>query len=155
MSPEHPENDLTSDADYFNLRRPEPRDFDELADQPDPAEVAASNRASSRQAIIYLIVTIILSYAVAMILAVIFRFQGGEFCDGDSAWLCTPTQRQIWGYSVIVVPLASMLGCAVIMVRKLKKYLRWRTWMGIFWFLVPHFMIWAFTGLQTVLLTGQ
>lgn len=33
LRPEHPENDLTSDADYANLRRPEPRSFDELADE--------------------------------------------------------------------------------------------------------------------------
>ena len=41
--PEHPENDLTSDADYANLRRPEPQSFDELADEPDPLEIAAAN----------------------------------------------------------------------------------------------------------------
>ena len=46
LRPEHPENDLTSDADYANLRRPEPRSFDELADEPDPLEVAAANRRS-------------------------------------------------------------------------------------------------------------
>ena len=44
--PEHPENDLTSDADYANLRRPEPRSFDELADEPDPLEIAAANPVS-------------------------------------------------------------------------------------------------------------
>ena len=40
LRPEHPENDLTSDADYANLRRPEPRSFDELADEPDPLAVS-------------------------------------------------------------------------------------------------------------------
>ena len=41
LRPEHPENDLTSDADYANLRRPEPRSFDELADEPDPLEAVS------------------------------------------------------------------------------------------------------------------
>ena len=55
LRPEHPENDLTSDADYANLRRPEPRSFDELADEPDPLEIAAANRRSTRQAVWYMI----------------------------------------------------------------------------------------------------
>ena len=32
---EHPENDLHSPADRFSRMRPEPRSFDELADQPE------------------------------------------------------------------------------------------------------------------------
>lgn len=47
---EHPENDLTTDADYANLRRPEPATFDELADAPDPLAVAKANRRSTIQA---------------------------------------------------------------------------------------------------------
>ena len=30
LRPEHPENDLTSDADYANLRRPEPVSYTHL-----------------------------------------------------------------------------------------------------------------------------
>ena len=31
---DHPENDLITDADFTNMMRPAPRDFDELADAP-------------------------------------------------------------------------------------------------------------------------
>ena len=48
---QHPENDLTADADFANRRRPEPQTVEELADSPDPVKVAAANRASSRQAL--------------------------------------------------------------------------------------------------------
>lgn len=52
---EHPENDLTTDADYANLRRPEPATFDELADAPDPLAVAKANRRSTIQAIYFML----------------------------------------------------------------------------------------------------
>ena len=52
MAAEHPENDLTSDevsdADYTNLRRPEPQTFDELADAPDPT---TPNRSAATETI--------------------------------------------------------------------------------------------------------
>ena len=48
---DHPENDLITDADFTNMLRPAPRDFDELADAPDPLVVAQANRRSTRQAI--------------------------------------------------------------------------------------------------------
>ena len=40
---DHPENDLITDADFTNMMRPAPRDFDELADAPDPLVVAQAN----------------------------------------------------------------------------------------------------------------
>ena len=55
MAAEHPENDLTTDADYANLRRPEPQSFDELADAPDPLTIAKANRRSSRQALWFMV----------------------------------------------------------------------------------------------------
>ena len=55
---DHPENDLHSGADRFSRTRPEPRDFDALADEPDPAEVAERNRRSTRQALGFTVASI-------------------------------------------------------------------------------------------------
>ena len=54
---DHPENDLITDADFTNMMRPAPRDFDELADAPDPLMVAQANRRSTRQAILWAVIT--------------------------------------------------------------------------------------------------
>lgn len=54
---DHPENDLITDADFTNMMRPAPRDFDELADAPDPLVVAQANRRSTRQAILWAVLT--------------------------------------------------------------------------------------------------
>ena len=44
-----------------------------------------------------------------------------------------------------------MIGCAIIMVRKLRRYLRWRSWMAIFWVVAFNFMIWAISDIQLLL----
>lgn len=45
-----------------------------------------------------------------------------------------------------------MIGCAVIMVRKLHRYLRWRSWMAIFWVMACNFMLWTITDIQLFLM---
>ncbi|WP_234461437.1 hypothetical protein [Corynebacterium macginleyi] len=75
--PEHPENDLTTDADYANLRRPEPQNFDDLADEPDPVEVAAANRRSTRQAIWYMVSVLVISALYGFGIALFSRLSGG------------------------------------------------------------------------------
>lgn len=150
---EHPENDLTSDADYANLRRPEPHDFDELADQPDPLDLAAANRKSTRQAIIFMIAALVSSAVFAFVLALIMRLIGGPLCEaGQAVWLCSPTQRTVWAILTIIIPLSAMIGDAIIMVVKLRRYLRWRAWMGIFWILAFNFMIWTINNIQIMLI---
>lgn len=154
MAAEHPENDLTSDADYTNLPRPEPHNFDELADQPDPLAVAEANRRSSRQALWFMIAILIGSALYALLLAGIFKVAGtttdclrAEY----AAWLCTRTQRTVFATTTLIIPFIGMIGCAVIMVRKLKAYVRWRGWMAIFWVMAGNFMIWCINDIQILL----
>ncbi|PMC68872.1 hypothetical protein [Corynebacterium aurimucosum] len=154
MAAEHPENDLTSDADYTNLPRPEPRSFDELADEPDPLAVAEANRRSSRQALWFMVAILVSSALYALLLAGFFRFFGTttdclrvEF----AAWLCTRTQRTVFATTTLIIPFFGMIGCAVIMVRKLKAYVRWRGWMAIFWVMAGNFMIWCINDIQILL----
>ncbi|WP_235839414.1 hypothetical protein [Corynebacterium urinipleomorphum] len=142
--PEHPENDLHSAADYYNKVPPEPRSFDELADQPDPVALNERNRASTRQAIIYAVSSIALTLAVAGLVAVIARLSGGPLCEsGEAQWLCSDGWRTTWAVISSIPPVVALLGCAVIMVRKLNRYERWVPWMGVFWIpLVPFTMAW-------------
>ena len=121
---EHPENDLHSPADRFSRMRPEPRSFDELADQPDPLEVDRKNRRSTRQAITFAMSTVAVTLLLAFILAVISRAQGGPLCDGSSAWLCTESWRTWWAVTTSIPPVVGLLTCAVITVRKLNSYER-------------------------------
>ena len=51
----------------------------------------------------------------------------------------------------MIIPLLGMIGCAIIMVRKLRRYLRWRSWMAIFWVMAFNFMIWAISDIQLFL----
>ncbi|MTD96398.1 hypothetical protein [Corynebacterium guaraldiae] len=154
MAAEHPENDLTSDADYTNLPRPEVRTFDELADEPDPLAVAEANRRSSRQALWFMIAILIGSALYALLLAGIFKVAGtttnclrAEY----ATWLCTRTQRTVFATTTLIIPFIGMIGCAVIMVRKLKAYVRWRGWMAIFWVMAGNFMIWCINDIQILL----
>ena len=141
---EHPENDLTGAQDRFSRPRPEPKTFDDLADEPDPLTVAKRNQQSTRQAVGYGLATITFTLLFALILATISRVQGGELCDaGEATWLCTNTWRTWWAVLTSIPPVAMLIGCAVIMVRKLNRYERWAPWMGVFWLpLVPFTMVW-------------
>ncbi|AJI80044.1 MULTISPECIES: membrane protein [Corynebacterium] len=154
MAAEHPENDLTSDADYANLRRPEPQSFDELADAPDPLAVAEANRRSTRQAVWFMVVILAGSALYALILAGIFKFTGSTTdCHPAvyATWLCTKTQRTIFATTTMIIPFAGLIGCALIMVRKLKSYVRWRGWMAIFWVMAGNFMLWGINDIQILL----
>lgn len=154
MAAEHPENDLTSDADYANLRRPEPQSFDELADAPDPLAVAEANRRSTRQAVWFMVVILTGSALYALILAGIFKFTGSTTdCHPAvyATWLCTKTQRTIFATTTMIIPFAGLIGCALIMVRKLKSYVRWRGWMAIFWVMAGNFMLWGINDIQILL----
>lgn len=141
---EHPENDLTGGQDRFSRVRPEPRTFDDLADEPDPAVIAARNARSTRQAILYGVATVLVTVGFGFLLAAISRIQGGVLCDAHGAtWLCTPQWRTWWSILASIPPFAMMIGCAVIMVRKLNRYERWMPWMGVFWLpIVPFTMAW-------------
>lgn len=141
---EHPENDLNSASDRFSRVRPEPKDFDALADEPDPLVTAQRNRDSTRQAIWYAIATVAITLLIGLSLATISRLQGGPLCStGDATWLCTQRWRTWWAIITSIPPVVMMIGCAVIMVRKLNRYERWMPWMGVFWLpIVPFTMAW-------------
>ncbi|AQQ16320.1 hypothetical protein CGLAU_11960 [Corynebacterium glaucum] len=140
---DHPENDLHSGADRFSRVRPEPQTFDELADEPDPLVTAERNRQSTRQAIWYAVATVGITVGFGFVLALISRLQGGPLCDDGATWLCTPQWRTWWAILTSIPPVAMLIGCAVIMVRKLNRYERWMPWMGVFWLpIVPFTMIW-------------
>lgn len=142
----HPENDLSDDADYANLYRPDPESFDDLADQEDPAVVAERNRRSSRQAWQYLLLSIGVSLAFALVLGVIFRFVAGVgTCEEVGArLLCTPGLQKAWAVAVSLPPIAFLLGAMVILTRKVYGFVRWRPWMGVFWVEVL-FTMWVVT----------
>lgn len=140
---EHPENDLAEDADFANLRPPTPRTAEELASSTDPVVQAARNRQSTRQALTWLAGTIITTVAVAFLLALVARLMGGPACDaGEAVWLCSRSAQIWWPIATSLVPAAGIIGCAIIMVRKLNSYTRWRPWMGVFWVLIPFAMMW-------------
>ena len=143
-SREHPENDLTGGQDRFSRPRPEPRTFDELADEPDPLEVARRNKASTSQALWYAVATVTITLGVGLVLAAVARAAGGPLCDaGEATWLCSQAWRTRWAILASIPPVVMLLGCAVIMVRKLNRYERWMPWMGVFWLpLVPFTMTW-------------
>lgn len=149
---EHPENDLVADADRTNKPRPEPRDFDELADQPDPYVQYELNRRSSRQAIWWTLGTVIASLIASGALLVASRIAGGDACAaGLNTWLCSRRWELIWSLGSCLIPVAGLIGCGIIMVWKLQRYIRWGTWMGAFWFLVPHAMLWMTTAGQVAI----
>lgn len=140
---DHPENDLTADADFANLRRPEPQTPEELASTVDPAVQAQKNQQSTRQAISWLFGIPISTVIVAFLLLLITRNMGGPLCDsGESTWLCTESSHIWWPLVTSIIPLTGILGCAFIMNHKLKTYTRWRPWMGVFWVLIPLSMLW-------------
>lgn len=150
----HPENDLSSDYDYSNRARPDAESFDELADQPDPLVVAERNKASTRQAILYMVSSIVVTLAVAGTLALIFRLIGGPLCEaGEAVWLCSQSQRTWWAVLSSIPPVAALIGCAVIMVRKLNRYERWMPWMGVLWLPLLPFTMWWLTITVGILAT--
>ncbi|WP_342318655.1 hypothetical protein [Corynebacterium mayonis] len=143
---DHPENLPDSAADRPNLLRPEPRNFDELADMPDPVAQAQRNQRSTREALLYAAATVALTALIGLISGAYFRIQGGPLCDaGTATWLCTSTARWWWALINSFPPVISLLGCAIIMVRKLKHYERWMPWMGVFWLPIVPFTMWWLT----------
>ncbi len=125
---EHPENDLSYPADRFSRVRPEPQDFDALADEPDPAEVAERNKRSTRQAITFAASSVAITLLVGFVLKAI---------PGIS--------ENTWAVLTSIPPVVALLACAVIMVRKLNRYERWIPWMGVFWLPIVPFTMWWLT----------
>ncbi len=150
---EHPENDLSRDDDYGIPPRPAPRTFDELVTSVDPVEQEERNRRSGRQAIAWLIGIPALTVVLAVLLGVVFRLVGGPLCDEGAMFLCTRAAQIWWPVLTSLVPVIGLLGCAVIMVRKLRSYTRWRIWMGVFWIMVPFSMLWM-TSTIPIAMTG-
>ncbi|QGU05795.1 hypothetical protein [Corynebacterium comes] len=150
---EHPENDLSEDADFANRRPPEPRTAEELASSTDPVVQATRNQQSTRQAVTWLFGTIISTVLVAYLLAWVARLMGGPACDaGDALWLCSRSSQIWWPIATSIIPAAGIIGCAIIMVRKLNSYTRWRPWMGVFWVLIPFAMMWMLQTWQILVL---
>ncbi|RSZ61431.1 hypothetical protein EAH68_13255 [Corynebacterium hylobatis] len=150
---DHPENDLTADADFANRRPPTPQTAEELASSTDPAIQAERNRKSTRQAVTWLFGTIITTVVFAYILAWVPRMMGGPLCEaGEATWLCTRSWQIWWPIITSIVPAGGIIGCAIIMVRKLNSYTRWRPWMGVFWVLIPFAMMWMLQTWQILVL---
>src|SRR5699024_146631 len=117
--------------------------FDDLADEPDPARIAELNRASTRQAVWFTIITVAISLIVAVGSVVIFRLVGGPECDaGTATWFCSSTRQIISVIVVSVTPILGLLCSAVMLIRTLRRSLRWRPLLGAFWLMVPHCMFW-------------
>ncbi|MBZ8177223.1 hypothetical protein GP475_12045 [Corynebacterium poyangense] len=150
---EHPENDLHSDADYANRYRPEPHSWEELASSQDPLAQLEENQRSTRQAIAYALGMPLLLVTLSLASLVANRIIGGPLCDpGPRTWICTEAFRLWWPIATSFGAFIIIVGCAVIMVHKLRTYTRWRPWMGAFWFLVPMGMLWMTTVLPIAIL---
>ncbi|GAA1471050.1 hypothetical protein P4N68_06700 [Corynebacterium felinum] len=146
---DHPENDLSSDADQPNRFRPEPKTFDDLANTPDPLIQAQLNQRSTRQAIAFAIAIPILTGIVAFALAALSRSIGGPLCDAGTAyWICSREAEIWWPATTSIIPMIGVFGTAIILYRKYLNYTRWRPWMGTLWFLVPFAMLWMVTVFQ-------
>lgn len=156
LPPDHPENDLSDDADFSNLKRPAPSSIDELADQEDPLIIAARNRRSSKQALWYLITSLVTTFLFGFVLLVIMRLIAGEeTCAAvDGRFLCTTGLQKTWAIIASLPPIGFLIGSMIIMVRKLHGYVRWRPWMGVFWVLVP-FTMWVLTITVQVYLSPE
>ena len=152
---DHPENDLSDDADYSNRTPPPPQSFDELADSPDPLARAEANRRSSRQAWQYLLLALISSVVFAVLLAVFMRlFSDPAACaEFGGRLMCSQSQQQWWAILTSLPPIGFLIGTMIIMIRKLNAYLRWRPWMGVFWVMVP-FTMWTLTVTVQVYLSA-
>lgn len=143
---EHPENDLSDDADFSNLQPPPPGSFDDFVNQEDPLVLAERNRRSSKQAIRYLIAALVTTFLFGFVMLLIMRLHaGGDTCTAvEGRFLCTFAHQKAWAVIVSLPPIAFLVGSMFIMVRKLRSYVRWRPWMGVFWVLVP-FTMWVLT----------
>lgn len=149
---EHPENDLTSDADYANRHRPAPRTFDELADAPDPYLEAQRNRRSTKEAIIFALAVPALTIVVGFVLAVIARMLGGPLCDdGHATWICSRQAEIWWPIASSGVPVGGVLACGFILWHKYISYIRWRPWMGAFWATALWMMFWMTITFQMMI----
>ena len=130
--------------------------MEEFADQPDPKEVNARNEASTKQALWFAGGTVAATFLVAGILALVSRMTGGPLCEaGEATWLCTATWRTIWAVVSSIPPVAGIIGCAIIMVRKLNRYERWMPWMGVFWLPIVPFAMWWLTITIGILATDS
>ncbi|AWB84905.1 hypothetical protein [Corynebacterium liangguodongii] len=156
MSTSHPENLPHASVDRYNRLPPQPETLDDLAAGPDPVELQRRNAASTRQAITYAAATVASTLLVGFALGLLFRLRGGPLCDaGEATWLCTPGARTWWAALASLPPIAGLLGCAVIMVRKLNRYERWVPWMGVFWLpIVPFTMWWLTVTIGIIALDG-
>ncbi len=153
LNPDHPENDLSHEADYSNLRPPDSDDFDDLSDMPDPLEQQRKNEQSSRQAIIYLFAAPLVTVLSAYLLAWVSRLQGGPVCDaGEAVWICSRAAELWWPITTSIIAFGGMLGCAWILYDKYRNYLRWRAWMGVLWVFIPLSMLWATSVLPLAIL---
>lgn len=149
----HPENDLTSDFDFSNRPFPQAQSPEELSAGPDPAWVAAENRKSTFQALWYVIGLLVSLAVLGFLLALAARLAGGPICEGgDAVWICSEFARIWWPIVTTIFAFLGIVGCAVIMVRKLNARLRWWPWMAAFWFLLPLMMLWATTTLPIVIM---
>ncbi|RNE48267.1 hypothetical protein C5L39_09355 [Corynebacterium alimapuense] len=143
---------MTTDADFANLRPPSPQTAEDLASSIDPAVQAERNRQSSRQAMIWLAAIPGITFGMGFLLLLITRMIGGPECTtGEATWLCTRSSQIWWPIVTSIVPIVGVFGTAIIMNRKLKSYTRWRTWMGVFWFMVPFCMMWMLTVGQVLI----
>ena len=97
-----------------------------------------------------------ITFLVAGVLALIAHMTGGPLCEaGEATWLCTNTWRTVWAVVSSIPPVGGILGCAIIMVRKLNRYERWMPWMGVFGLPIVPFAMWWLTITIGILATDS
>ncbi len=152
---DHPENYLHEVADDSNRQRPVPRNLEELLAEPDPLVELAENKKSTKQAILYTLITPLVFLVCALGSRWLLHSLGGPLCiENPAATLCSRNQEVWWPIVTSFIAFLIVVGCSVMMITKLNHYKRWRPWMGSFWVLVPLAMMWWVYTLPIVIL-GQ
>lgn len=110
----------------------------------DPLLRLERNAASTRQALWYLGVAILLPIIVGFTLALVSRSSGGPYCERDaSAWLCSSSWILLFGLIPSAIALVEMFIAAYLCYRKWKTFQRWRTWLAVVVLMVPYTMSWV------------
>ncbi|MDY6049443.1 MAG: hypothetical protein SPI77_02570 [Corynebacterium sp.] len=89
---------------------------------------------STRQAIIYIIASPLITLFSGLVVAFFSRVQGGPLCDaGYATILCTRRAEILFTVVPMSVAFLGFLGCCLILYLKWRAYTRWTPWLAILW----------------------
>ncbi len=116
--------------------------------------VAEANRRSTRNAVLYFLLTPVVVLGTAGVIALISRLNGGPFCDaGQATWLCTRTSQILFSLIPGIISLGALFGSAWFTYRAWARQERWRWWIAGLWLSMPFVLAWI-TGTASLLMNG-